>query len=353
MTATTSDPTRTDGPEPGRGHGHGAAAARERRWEALQRVNKSTLLMLVVTLVVIVVFSVATPTFLTGTNLRNVAVQVAPAAIVAVAMTFVITAGMIDLSVGSTLALVSVIGAVLLRAGLESVLVMVICLAVGALCGLVNGWFSSYQGIPSFIVTLATMSIVRGVALLITKGYSIAIGSGLIFAQVGQGRLFGLGYPAWLALIIVGVGIVGLQRMRFGQYITGIGSNEESVRRAGVDTRFVKMTALVLSGTAAGAAGIITAARLGSGDANSGVDFAMTVITAVVIGGTNLLGGKGSVIGTAIGAILTGVITNGLTLLGLSPYIVPIVTGSLLIVVIWINLRGGSFTDLVRKVVTR
>jgi simple sugar transport system permease protein len=230
---------------------------------------------------------------------------------------------------------------------------MVICLAVGALCGLVNGWFSSYQGIPSFIVTLATMSIVRGVALLITKGYSIAIGSGLIFAQVGQGRLFGLGYPAWLALIIVGVGIVGLQRMRFGQYITGIGSNEESVRRAGVDTRFVKMTALVLSGTAAGAAGIITAARLGSGDANSGVDFAMTVITAVVIGGTNLLGGKGSVIGTAIGAILTGVITNGLTLLGLSPYIVPIVTGSLLIIVIWINLRGGSFTDLVRKVVTR
>jgi len=351
MTATTSGPTRTDGPEPGRGPG--TTDARERRWEALQRVNKSTLLMLVVTLVVIVVFSVATPTFFTGTNLRNVAVQVAPAAIVAVAMTFVITAGMIDLSVGSTLALVSVIGAVLLRAGLESVLVIVICLAVGAFCGLVNGWFSSYQGIPSFIVTLATMSIVRGVALLITKGYSIAIGSGLIFAQLGQGRFLGLGYPAWFALIIVGVGIVALQRMRFGQYITGIGSNEESVRRAGVDTRFVKMMALVLSGTAAGAAGIITAARLGSGDANSGVDFAMTVITAVVIGGTNLLGGKGSVIGTAIGAILTGVITNGLTLLGLSPYIVPIVTGSLLIIVIWINLRGGSFTDLVRKRVTR
>lgn len=348
MTATTSPSTPPTSPPPPT-----AEAERRGRWDALQRVNKSTLLMLVVTLVVIVAFSVATPTFLTGTNLRNVAVQIAPAAIVAVAMTFVITAGMIDLSVGSTLALVSVVGATLLRDGVESVVVVLVCLGVGALCGLVNGWFSSYQGIPSFIVTLATMSVVRGIALLLTKGYSIAIGSGLIFAQIGQGRFLGLGYPAWLALLVVGLGIVALQRMRFGQYITGIGSNEESVRRAGVDTRLVKMGALVLSGTAAGAAGIVTAARLGSGDANSGVDFAMTVITAVVIGGTNLLGGKGSVIGTAIGAVLTGVITNGLTLLGLSPYLVPIVTGTLLILVIWVNLRGGSLTDALRKVVTR
>lgn len=351
MTATSSRGTTTTGPTSGPGPEDARTSAR--RWEALQRVNKSTLLMLVVTVLVMVAFSVATPTFLTGTNLRNVAVQVAPALIVAVAMTFVITAGMIDLSVGSTLALVSVVGASLLRDGVESVVVVAVCLGVGALCGLVNGWFSSYQGIPSFIVTLATMSIVRGVALLVTKGYSIAIGSGLIFAQIGQGRFLGIGYPAWLALLVVGLGILALQRMRFGQYVTGIGSNEESVRRAGVDTRLVKMGALVLSGTAAGAAGIVTAARLGSGDANSGVDFAMTVITAVVIGGTNLLGGKGSVIGTAIGAVLTGVITNGLTLLGLSPYLVPIVTGTLLILVIWINLRGGSLTDVLRKVVTR
>jgi simple sugar transport system permease protein len=330
-----------------------APARRDLRWQALQRTNKSTLLMLVVTLVVCVAFSVATPTFLTVGNLTNVAVQVAPAVVVAVAVTFVITAGMIDLSVGSILALVAVVGASLLELGLQSMLVVAICLAVGALCGLVNGWFSAYQGIPSFIVTLATMSIVRGIALLITKGYSVSIDSSLIFARIGQGTLLGLGYPAWLALVAVVLGILGLQRMRFGQYVTGIGSNEESVRRAGVNTRFVKMMALTLSGFAAGVAGIITAARLGSGDANSGVDFAMTAITAVVLGGTSLLGGKGSVVGTFVGAILTGVISNGLTLLGLSPYIVPIITGSLLILVIWINLRGGSLTDLVRRVVTR
>jgi simple sugar transport system permease protein len=316
-----------------------------------QRTNKSTIVMLAVTILVFIAFAAASPAFLTPRNLQNVAVQVAPTAIVGVAVTFVITTGMIDLSVGSILALVSVTGAGLLRAGLQSVLVIIICLAVGATCGLVNGWFSSYQKIPSFIVTLATMSIVRGIALLVTVGYSIAIPSNLVFAQIGQGSFLGLGYPAYIALIVVVIGLVGLQRTRFGQYTTGIGSNEESVRRAGVNTNAIKMGTLTLSGLAAGAAGIIIAGRLGSGDANTATDFALSVITAVVIGGTNLLGGKGSILGTAVGAILTGVIADGLTLLGLSPFIVPIVTGGLLIVVIWINLRGGSLGDFVRKLV--
>ncbi|WOP18652.1 ABC transporter permease [Raineyella sp. LH-20] len=314
-----------------------------------QRLNKSTIVMLVVTLLVFIAFSVSAPTFLTVHNLENVAVQVSPTVIIGVAMTFVITTGMIDLSVGSILALVAVTGATLLRTGMQSVLVILICLAVGALCGLVNGWFSSYQKMPSFIVTLATMSIVRGIALLITLGYSIAIPSNLIFAQVGQGDLLGVGYPAWISLAVVVLGLLGLTRTRFGQYTTGVGSNEESVRRAGVNTNFIKMGTLTLSGLAAGLAGIITAGRLGSGDANTATDLALSVVTAVVIGGTNLLGGKGSIFGTAVGAILTGVITNGLTLLGLSPFIVPIVTGSLLVIVIWINLRGGSLTDFLRR----
>jgi simple sugar transport system permease protein len=323
------------------------------RFESLRRVNRSTLIMLVVAVLVFIGFGAATPTFFTMENMRNIAVQVAPEAIVGVAMTFVITCGMIDLSVGSILALVTVVGANLLKAGYQSTLVIVICLAIGAACGVVNGWFSGYQRIPSFIVTLATMSIVRGIALLITQGFSVAISSTLIFAKVGQGNLFSFGYPAWIALIVVIVGILGLQRMRFGQYVTGIGSNEESVRRAGVSTSRVKLLALTLCGLAAGAAGIITAGRLGSGDANTASDLALNVITAVVIGGTNLLGGKGSIIGTVIGAVLMGVITDGLTLLGLSPYIVPIVTGGLLIIVIWINLRGESIAEFLKRRVTQ
>ena len=328
-----------------------ARVASSVRWARVKRVNRSTVLMFIVTLAVFIAFSVLSPAFCTIDNLTNVAVQIAPAVIVAVAMTFVITAGMIDLSAGSILALVAVVGASLLKIGMQSVLVILICLAVGALCGLLNGWFVSYQNIPSFIVTLASTSVIRGIALLITKGYSIAIGSELIFAKVGQGRILGLGIPAWIAIVVVIIGVIGLQKMRFGQYVTGIGSNQESVRRAGVNTKFVTMLALTISGAAAGAAGIVTAARLGSGDANSGVDFALAVITAVVIGGTNLLGGKGSVVGTAVGAILVGIITNGLTLIGLSPYLVPIITGSLLIVVIWINIRGTSLSTFVHRLV--
>lgn len=318
-----------------------------------QRLSTPTALMFMVTAAVFIVFSISSENFFTTQNLTNIAVQVAPVAIVAVAGTFVITAAMIDLSTGSILALVGVVGASLLASGLQSVFVILICIAVGALCGLVNGWFSTYQGMPSFIVTLATMSVLRGIALLMTKGFSIAIPSALVFAQLGQSSFLGLGLTAWVAIVCVVIGSVVFYRMRFGQYITGIGSNEESVRRAGVRTNFVKMMALTLSGAAAGLAGVITAARLGSGDANSGVDFALTVITAVVLGGTDLLGGRGSVIGTVIGAVLIGVITNGLVMIGMSAYVVPIVTGSILLIVIWINLRGKNLAQLLKQIVTR
>ena len=314
-----------------------------------ERADQSLLLLVALTLIVLIAFSVASPDFFTITNIRNIAVQVAPEAIVAVAMTFVITAGMIDLSVGSILALTTVISALVLRTSLDSSAGVFAGIAVGALCGLINGWFSSYQQMPSFIVTLATMSALRGVALLVTLGYSIPIAAGRWFSQMGQGRLLGIGIPAWVALIVAIIGMVGLHNMRFGEYITGIGSDEESVRRAGVNTNGMKMTALTLSGAAAGLAGVITAARLGTGDANSATDFGMTVITAVVIGGTDLLGGKGSVLGSLIGAILLGVITDGLTLLNLSPYIIPVVTGVLLLVVIWANLHGMKVAQFLKK----
>ncbi|MFT8704509.1 ABC transporter permease [Bifidobacterium aquikefiricola] len=313
------------------------------------KMDKSLLLLIVLTLIVLVAFSVASPDFLTLTNMRNIAVQVAPEAIVAVAMTFVITAGMIDLSVGSILALTTVVSALILKTSVDSSVGIIAGIAVGALCGVINGWFSSYQKMPSFIVTLATMSALRGVALLITLGYSIPIAAGRWFTHIGQGRFLGMGIPAWSALVVAVIGMVGLHNMRFGEYITGIGSNEESVRRAGVNTNGMKMLALTLSGAAAGLAGVITAARLGTGDANSATDFSMTVITAVVIGGTDLLGGKGSVLGSLIGAILLGMITDGLTLLNLSPYIIPVVTGVLLLTVIWANLHGVSVAQFVKR----
>ncbi|MBJ7352018.1 MAG: ABC transporter permease, partial [Rhodococcus sp.] len=179
-----------------------------------------------------------------------------------------------------------------------------------------------------------------------TEGFSVPITPGTAFAKLGTASWLGFSASAWIALAVVIVGAVALNRTRFGRYVTGIGSNVESVRRSGVNTRRVLMMTLVFTGLAAGIAGLLIAARLGSGSANSANGFELTVITAVVLGGTNLFGGRGTVIGTVIGAVLTGIIANGLTLLGVSPFLTPIITGVVLLVAIWINMRGHSLASL-------
>ena len=319
-------------------------------WE---RTNKATLIMAAVTLAVFVFFAVASTTFLSFANLSNLATQVAPVLIVAVAMTFVITAGQIDLSVGSIIAFVSAVCAQLLVAGWDSSLVLMAGVLMGAGWGLVNGWFAAYAGIPAFIVTLATLSVIRGIALLTTGGFSVPIDSSTFFAQIGSARFLGFSSSALAAVLVVLLGLLILHGTRFGQYVIGIGSAEESVRRAGVNVRRVKMATLMLSGLAAGIAGILVAARLGSGSANSAQGFELTVIAAVVLGGTSLFGGRGTVVGTLIGAVLITVIANGLTLIGVSPFLTPIITGAVLLVVIWVNLRGTGLAHAIRKLTSR
>lgn len=321
-------------------------AAQPSLWESL---NKATLAMLAVTVAVAAFFSFATASFLTVTNMANLATQIAPVLIIAVAMTFVITTGQIDLSVGATVAFVAAMSAELIQAGVDSVIVFLAAPLMGAAWGLINGWLAAYQGIPPFIVTLATMSIIRGVALYRTEGYSVPIPADTAFARLGTASWLGFSASAWIALIVVIVGAVALNWTRFGRYVTGIGSNVESVRRAGVNTRSILMLTLVLTGLAAGIAGLLIASRLGSGSANSAYAFELTVITAVVLGGTNLFGGRGTVIGTVIGAALTGIIANGLTLMGVSPFLTPIITGIVLLAAIWVNLRGHSLAQLWRQ----
>lgn len=329
------------------------APATLRRLSFLDAANKSTLLMTAVTLLLAVVFTVASPAFLSFVNLSNLATQVAPVLIIGVAMTFVITGGQIDLSVGAVAAFVAATTAQLVQTGLNSAVVMVLGALMGLGWGLVNGYFSSYQRIPSFIVTLATMSVIRGLALLTTGGFSIPVPDWTIFRTVGNGEFLGITFMAWVGVVLFAVGVVLLRSMRFGQYTTGIGSSEESVRRAGVNTRAVKMWAMALSGLTAGIAGVLIAARLGSGSANSATGMELTVIAAVVIGGTDLFGGRGTIVGTLIGAILTGVIANGLTLVDMSPFLTPIITGLVLLGAIWINLRGKTLSDLFSRFLRR
>jgi simple sugar transport system permease protein len=309
--------------------------------------NIATVSMVGVAILVAAFFGFMTDTFMTTGNVLNVLRQMAPTLVVAVAMTFVITTGQIDLSVGSTVAFVSALSAVLLDGGWDSSVVILIALLAGATIGAINGWFSAYQGVPSFIVTLAALSFIRGFALLLTEGFSVPISRDLFFINIGRGQLFGISVPAIISVGVAILGAIVLSRMRFGQYVTGIGSNEESVRRSGVNTKRIKMAVLVISGTSAAIAGMMIAGRLGSGSANSAVAFELTVIAAVVLGGTDLFGGKGTIVGSIVGTFITATVANGLILMGVSPFLTQIVTGIILLLAVWVNIRG--FAPLRRR----
>jgi len=289
--------------------------------------------------VMTVTFSLITDTFLTEVNLLNVLRQTAPLMIVAVAMTFVITTAGIDLSVGSILALVNALAAISLQAGIAWPLVVALMLGAGVAIGVIQGFFIAYEGIPAFIVTLAGLSSIRGTALLLTKGYSIPIDPQSPFNAIGRGWIFGLPMPAIIAAVALVAGFLVFNETTFGRYVTGVGANAEAVRRAGVATRRIVLAVYGLSGLAAALAGIIIAARLGSGSSNAGVGFELDVIAAVVLGGTSLFGGRGTMLGTMLGALTVAVIGNGLILYHMSPFITPIVEGFIILIAIWLNFR--------------
>ncbi|SDC96274.1 monosaccharide ABC transporter membrane protein, CUT2 family (TC 3.A.1.2.-) [Geodermatophilus telluris] len=322
--------TRTAAPAPGRADRRGA------RQDFVSR-NFGVLSISAVLAVLFVFFSVQTDAFLTTNNLVNVARQVAPTVVVAVAMTFVITTGAIDLSVGSILGLTAAALAIVAESG-SAVVALVLALVLGLGIGLVNGALTAFGKLQSFIVTLAALTAVRGLALLITDGYSTPITSDFLL-PIGNGRLAGLYTPTWIAVVVVAAGWYVFNHTRFGRYVVAVGSNAESLRRAGVDVRRIQLAVLTLTGLAAGLAGVITAARLASGSSNSGTLFELEVITAVVLGGTALMGGKGSIVGSAIGAVTLGVISNGLVLLRVDVYWVPITQGIILIVAILLNAK--------------
>ena len=289
--------------------------------------------------VVCFIFSTTTDAFLSSANILNVIRQSAPLLIVAAAMTFVITTGGIDLSVGSVVALTATLSAVALQAGIPWPLAVLGMLAIGALLGALQGFFIAYEKIPAFIVTLAGLSIIRGVALFITGGYSIPIDTANPFTEIGRGWVLGMPVPALLAIVVLVAAQIVFTWTRFGQYVTGIGANAEAVRRAGVNTKAMILAVYVLSAVSAAFAGVILAARLGSGSSNAGQGFELDVIAAVVVGGTSLFGGRGSVIGTILGALTVAVIANGLILAHMSPFLTPIVTGAIILIAIWLNFR--------------
>lgn len=305
--------------------------------------NKQVLSIFLIFILICIYFGIMTNAFFSYGNFYNLIQQLAPNLIVVVAMTFIITTGGIDLSVGSIVALSSAITATALQAGVSSPLTFLLVISCGLIAGLVNGYITAYHKIPPFIVTLSSMLYIRGFALLVTGGYSIAISREHGLVSIGLGTLFGIPISTILAIIIAVIGAIILINSRFGIYVTGIGANEEAVRRSGVDTRKIKLITYMMSGAAAALAGLIISSRLGSGSSNIGLMFEMDIIAAVVLGGTALMGGKGSMMGSLVGVLIIGVINNGLTLMQVSPYIIQIIEGAVLLLAVILNIRVFGF----------
>ena len=290
-----------------------------------------------VLLVLMLILTATSDAFFSTGNFNNILRQAAPTLIVAVAMTLVITTGGIDLSVGSTLAVVGVLSALALSAGWPWPLVVLAMLGVGAIIGLINGLLITLGDLPPFIATLATLSVLRGVAQVLTTGYSVPLPTDSPFIQLGRGFLLGIPMPIWIAAVVLVIGFYLFNRTRFGLYVTGLGSNEEAVRRNGVSTARIKVGVYVMSGMLASVAGMITVARLASGSSYSGVGFELDVISAVVLGGTNLFGGDGTLLGSFLGTMILAVISNGLVLLEISPFYEQIIKGVILVTAIILN----------------
>ena len=280
--------------------------------------------------------SLVSPYFLTTLNLLNVLRQTAPVLIIAVGMTFVIATAGIDLSVGSVVALVSVVAADILRRGGSAGVALLVVLAVGGLAGFVNGYYVARMNLPAFVVTLATLSLLRGFAFMYTNGYTIPITNDT-FNALGRGEIASIHTPIIIAAVTVIVGRYVLTQTRFGRYTLAVGGHEEAARRQGINVREIKLWVYVATGVLAALAGAILTGRVANGSPNAGLTLELEVITAVVLGGTSLFGGEATIGGTVVGTLFTNFIRNGLNLLGVNPFAVWVVTGIILLMAIWFN----------------
>jgi ribose transport system permease protein len=283
-----------------------------------------------------VVLWILTPYFLTVSNLLNIAEQTSINAIVAVGMTFVIISGGIDLSVGSLVALAGVVLGLALKAEQPLAIALLMSLVVGLASGLGNGALVSWGGLPPFIVTLGTMSIARGAALLVTEGRPIS-GFAPEFRTVATGRLGFVPAPVIVMVLVYAAAHFVLTRTTFGRYVYAIGGNEEATRLSGVAVPLQKTMIYGVSGLMSAIAAVILTARLNSAQPIAGMMYELDAIAATVIGGTSLMGGEGTLGGTLVGALIMGVLRNGLNLLGVSSFLQQIVIGGVIVVAVLLD----------------
>lgn len=291
---------------------------------------------------VCVFFALRSPAFLTVTNLRSLLIASATLAIAAAAMTMVILVGEIDLSVGPVAALTAIVFALLLASGVPLVGAVVGALLAGAAVGAVNGVVTVYGQIPSFITTLGMFSVAEGVSYLVSGRSTVSITDPTFFAIFYDARPFGIPVPgvfAFGAVLLVGV---VLRFTAFGRAVYAVGGNPRAAVMSGVSAARTKMTVFVLSGALVGLAGLMLAARLASGKPDAAPALTLDAIAAVIIGGTSLMGGRGSVARTVLGIALISVLTNGFGLLNVDTNLQFTIKGIIVIVAVLIDRLGGD-----------
>ncbi|QKC81732.1 ABC transporter permease [Mesorhizobium sp. NZP2077] len=293
-----------------------------------------TLLALLVLLWI--VLSLATPSFASGNNIANLLRQGSMIAIMAVGQTFVIITGGIDLSVGAVVGFATVVVAMMINAGFPIWLAILVTLLVGVAIGMFHGFGIVKMGLPPFIITLATLTSLRGIGLLMTNGNSININSDT-FTAFSRNSFIGIPNLFWMVILVGIPAYIFLHHSRWGRYLFSVGSNAEASRLSGVNVPRTIYMAYTLSGLCAAFVGVLLAARIGIGNPTQAEGWELQAIASSVIGGTSLFGAVGSVHGPLLGAFILATINNGANLLNVNSFWQRIITGALIIIIVYFD----------------
>lgn len=289
-------------------------------------------------LIMIVFFSIVSPHFLKINNLLTIALQTSITAITAYGMIFVIISAGVDLSIGSIIAFVGIMMAIMLKQGFPIWLSLAICLVIGSVVGILNGFLISKMKLPPFIATLGSQMALRGLALVITDARPIYLDNAPQFKLLAQAKLFGTVPLPVIYMIVLGfISAFLLRKTVLGRNIFAVGSNEESARLSGINTARIRMFAFLYSGLMAGIAGVILTSRVNSGQPTIGVGYEAAAIAASVIGGASMRGGHGSISGAILGAFIMGVLMNGLNLMNVSQNWQVFATGFVVIFAVYLD----------------
>jgi len=291
--------------------------------------------------ILFIILSISSESFLTTTNIINILRQVSIIGIVAIGMSFVIITGGIDLSVGSIMALSAVVASSFAKADSSYSLFIpiIIGMTVGLACGLINGVLVAKWKVAPFIATLGMMTAARGLAMVYTNGRPV-IGLNNSYNNIGSGYILGLPIPVIIFIVIVAIGIFLLNFTVYGRHVFATGGNEQSAKLSGIRVNSVKIGVYAIAGLLAGVGGMILSSRIMSGSPVLGQGYELDAIAAVVIGGTSLFGGVGSIVGTLIGVLIIGVMNNGLDLLNVSSYYQQILKGTIIVIAVLLDKKN-------------